>query len=44
VWFSTVPLAPSEWPWILGAGFLVFTLVEVEKAVVRKWSANRGGS
>jgi magnesium-transporting ATPase (P-type) len=37
LWFGTESLALGEWVWVTVAGALVFILVEVEKAVVRRW-------
>lgn len=38
VWFGTAGLAPRHWLWAAGAGFVVFCVVEGEKAVVRRIS------
>ncbi len=34
--FGTEPLAPLAWAWCIGAGLLVFGLVELEKLVLRR--------
>jgi len=38
VWFGTAPLGPLDWVWAFGVGLLVFVLVEIEKALVRRRS------
>lgn len=37
LWFGTQAIRPADWLLILGAGLVVFFLVELEKAVVRRW-------
>jgi magnesium-transporting ATPase (P-type) len=36
-WFGTAGLLAADWLWVLGVGLGVFLLVEVEKAVMRRW-------
>ncbi len=35
--FETGAIAPLHWLWILAAGIAVFVIVELEKAVIRRW-------
>ncbi len=35
LWFDTESLKPIHWLWVLGAGLVVFVVVEVEKAIGR---------
>ena len=37
LWFGTASIRPLDWLWILGAGMVVFVLVEIEKALVRRF-------
>jgi Ca2+-transporting ATPase len=38
-WFGTMPLPAKDWTWIILAGAAVFFIVEIEKAIARKWAA-----
>jgi magnesium-transporting ATPase (P-type) len=37
LWFGTESIRALDWLWILGAGMVVFVLVEIEKALVRRF-------
>ncbi|MCJ8500547.1 cation-translocating P-type ATPase [Desulfatitalea alkaliphila] len=41
LWFGTEAIRPVDWLLILGAGVAVFFIVELEKAVVRRWRKAR---
>ncbi|MCK7545576.1 cation-transporting P-type ATPase [Marinobacter bryozoorum] len=42
--FGTAPLAASEWVSILAFGVTLFAVVELEKAIVHRWSGTAGAS
>jgi magnesium-transporting ATPase (P-type) len=40
--FGTAALPAGAWAWIVGAAFAVFALIELEKALMRRWAPRRG--
>jgi magnesium-transporting ATPase (P-type) len=42
LWFGSAPLALRHWLVPLGIGFLIFLLVEAEKAVFRRYNGGKG--